>query len=57
MRESFVKAPPCHIRKLRVKASAKPVQDPDKADIIGGGDLHIGVDESLNSTINDNNNN
>ena len=41
MRESFVEAPPCHTRrKLHVKASAKPVQDLDKADIIGGGDLY-----------------
>jgi len=37
-------------RNLRVKASVKPVQDLDKADTIAGGDFHIGVDESLNST-------
>ena len=47
MRESFVEAPPCRMyeRKLHVKASAKRVQDLDKGDIIGGGDLHIGVDD------------
>ena len=42
MRESFVEAPLCHIqdRKLHGKASAKRVQDLDKGDIIGGGELH-----------------
>ena len=39
-------------KKTLVKASAKPVKDLDKADIIGGCDLHIGVGESLNSTFN-----
>ena len=54
-----MEAPPCHIRKLHAKASAKPVQDldkaditskeatsmlaSDKADIIGGGDLHSDI--------------
>ena len=39
----FMEAPPCHTRGKRrsVKASPKAcVQDLDKADIIGGGDLH-----------------
>ena len=36
-----------HIRKLHVKASVKRVQDLDKGDIIGGGDLHIGVDDGI----------
>ena len=42
MRESFVEAPLCDIqdRKLHGKASAKRVQDLDKGDIIGGGELH-----------------
>ena len=56
MRESFVESPlPCHLIRRRkktaldFKAPANPVEDHDKADIIGGSDLHIGVDESLNS--------
>ena len=37
-----------HARKnKRVSASANPVQDQDKADITGGGDLHIGVDGEI----------
>ena len=40
---------PHHERKVHVKAWAKPVHNPDKADDIGGGDFHIGVDESLHS--------
>ena len=45
----FAEAPPCHTqeRKLHVKASAKRVQDLDKGDIIGGGDLHIGVNDEI----------
>ena len=41
----FAEAPPCHTqeRKLHVKASAKRVQDLDKGDIIGGGDLSVGT--------------
>ena len=35
-----------------MKASANRDQHLDRGDIIGGGDLHIGVDESLNSTNN-----
>ena len=42
-----MEAPPCHIqeRKLHVKTSAKRDQDLDRGDIIGGGDLYIGVDD------------
>ena len=47
--DRFLEAPPCHMleRKLHVKASAKRVQDLEKGDIIGGGDLHIGVDGEI----------
>ena len=42
-----MEAPPCHIqeRKLHAKTSAKRDQDLDRGDIIGGGDLYIGVDD------------
>ena len=47
MRESFCGGTSLlHIEiKMHVKASAKRVQDLDKGDIIGGGDLRIGVDD------------
>ena len=57
MRESFVEAPPCHIPgKKKENRTPKPwsnlPQDLDDTDIIGGSNLHIGIDKSLNSTNN-----
>ena len=40
-----MEALPCHIRRNKyvLKASAEPVRDQDKADIMRGGDLQIDV--------------
>ena len=48
-RERFVKAPPCRMdeRTSERRPQPTPVQDQDKADIIGRGDLHYGVDDDI----------
>ena len=52
-RETFVKAPPSHMHEISGKPRLRPttVQDQGKADITGGGDLHIGVDDEIEGTL------
>ena len=49
MRESFVEAPPGQIkeRKLHVQGLGQTGQDLNTGDIIGGGDLHVGVGDEM----------